>query len=235
MVEIIKSDVKNKFAKFKEQYQHLYSKEAWQYIEDYFFEQLKEKDAPDILMQIYSELKINPSPARFYHRHLRLIKKLFPLDGNIIEIGSGMIPAFANLVANEQRKIKAGTITLYEPLLLPEKPKYSNMTFHKETFTTETDLTNYDLVLGIMPCEATESILENAIKSRKDFYVAMCGCVHSPLSYFYGYYSISPELYQSHVINNAIKLSKEYDNGEIEVTRLKNTELDYPILYNRRR
>lgn len=232
---VITKKTTDKFQVFKERYQQLYTEEAWKYIEENFFDGLKEKDAPDILMQVYSFLGINPSPARFYRRHLKLLRDNFPITGNVIEIGSGMLPAFAYLIANEQRKIGSGTITIYEPLLVEAFPKYSNMVFHKELFSHDTDITDYDLVTGIMPCEATETILESAIRNRKDFYVAMCGCVHSPMSYFYGLYGTSPELYQQRVIEDARALSKKYDNGEIEVTRLKNTELDYPILYNKRR
>lgn len=231
---IITTEIKKKFENFKLQYQSLYSEEAWQYIEENFFKGLEENDAPDILMQIYSFLDIKPSPARFYHRHLKLLKNLFPINGNIIDIGSGMIPAFGTLVAAEQRKIGAGTITLYDPLLLDMAPKYPNMILQKQTFSSDTDISSYDLVTGIMPCEATESILNAAIKNRKDFYVAMCGCVHSPLDYFYGFYGTSPELYQRMVIEDTKALLKEYDNGTLVVTNLKNTELNYPILYNRR-
>ncbi len=231
---MINSKLKSRFQKFAEKYAHKYSKEAWEYIEDNFLKEIHNNCAPDILMQVYSELDIMPSPASFYHKHLRLIKQLFPIDGNIVEIGSGRIPAFANLLASEQKHIGKGTITIYEPLLVELEPKYPNMTIHNEDFTNNTDISNTDLVVGIMPCEATETILESAIRNQKDFYVAMCGCVHSSLSNFYGFYGTSPELYQEQVIEKAKVLTKKYNNGTIEVTRLKNTEINYPIIYNKK-
>ena len=39
-------------------------------------------------------------------------------------------------------------------------------------------LKDSDLIAGLFPCEATEPIIEEACKYDKDFYVAMCGCVH---------------------------------------------------------
>ncbi len=234
MAEIRFKELKTKFVEFAKKYKSLYSKSAWEYIEEEIFNALKENDAPDILMQIYSELKINPSPARFYQHHLKLVKENFPIDGNIVDIASGMLPAFANLLAEEQLHIGKGTVTIYEPLLLSMEPKHPNITLHKEEFTSDTDLSKYDLVTGIMPCDATEIILENAIRNHKNFYVAMCGCVHDPLAYYYGYMGIAPEVYQEKVIAKAEKLLKEYDDGTLEVTQLKNTELNYPILYNKK-
>ena len=231
----ITADIQSRFKYFKDKYSTKYSKEAWEYIEDHFFEDINERDVPDILMQVYSDLDIKPSGARFYHKHLHLLKSLFPIDGNIVEIGSGRIPAFANMLAKEHMRIGAGTITIYEPLLVELTPKLPNIEIHNEYFTNDTDISNKDLVVGIMPCEATESILESAIKNRKDFYVAMCGCVHSPFSSMYGFgFGLSPYIYQQQVINKTEKLLSEYDNGRLEVTKLKNTEIDYPILYNRR-
>ena len=227
--------LQKKFARFKDKYANQYSLEAWEYIENHFFEDIHSNEVPDILMQVYEELGIFPSGGMFYHKHLKLLKQLFPIDGNIVEIGSGRIPAFANLLAKEQMQIGKGTITLYEPLLVELEAKYPNMTLHKEYFNENTDINNSDLVVGIMPCEATESILANAIKSKKDFYVAMCGCVHSPLQSMYMFgYGTSPEIYQQQVIEKAQTLIKEYAPYHMEVTKLKNTPLNYPILYSRR-
>ena len=230
---IVTADIERKFDNFKIQYKHLYSKEDWEYIENNFFKRLGDAEVPDLLMQVYAALDIKKSPAKFYHRHLRLIRNRFPLTGNIIEIGSGKIPGFADMIAHEQLKLGAGTITIYDPQLLEETPKYSNMTLHKEEFYRDTDISNYDLVLGLMACEATESILENAIKNHKDFYVAMCGCVHADYGFYPGMY-ISPEFYQAQVIEGARRLIKEYNHGHLGVTRLKNTGLNYPILYNKK-
>jgi hypothetical protein len=229
----ITADIERKFADFKTQYKHLYDKEDWTYIEKNFFDSLGKKEVPGILMQVYGALEINNSPAKFYRRHLRLIKNRFPLTGNIVEIGFGYVPGLGTMIAHEQLRLGAGTITLYDPLLVEEKPKYSNMTLRKEEFKSNTDISNYDLVIGIMACEATESILENAIKNHKDFYVAMCGCVHADYGFYPGYY-MTPEDYQELVIDGAKKLIKEYNHGHLGITRLENTELNYPILYNKK-
>ena len=228
--------LQKKFAAFKEKYAQSYRKQAWEYIEENFFTSIDSDETPDILMQIYSELGITPKSGNFYRKHLNLIKKLFPIDGNVIEIASGRIPALANMLAKEQLRIGKGTITIYEPLLIEMTPKHPNMELHQEYFNHETDVSKADLLVGVMPCEVTETILESAISNDKDFYVAMCGCVHSPMASMYPFgYDISPEYYQEEVISKAEMLLKKYgENSTLEVTRLKNHPINYPILYNKR-
>ena len=74
------------------------------------------------------------------------------------------------------------------------------------------------------------SVLDN----QKDFYIAMCGCTH--FDYIpWGMY-VTPEMYQDHVIDKTKRLLKEYDNGTLIVERLEGEkDLDYPILYNRKK
>ncbi|MBQ4031536.1 MAG: hypothetical protein II625_07250 [Bacilli bacterium] len=228
--------LQSQFEMFKDLYSQRYKPETWEYIEEHFYDDIHSNEAPDILMQIYSELDIVPSAGNFYRKHLKLIKKLFPLDGNIVEVGAGRIPALANLIASEQLRIGKGTITIYDPLLVQMTPKYPNIEIHKEYFYNDTDISHADLVVGVMPCDATESILENAIASDKDFYVAMCGCVHSPLQSMSMFgFGTSPEIYQAEVIDKAKTLLKQYgDHSRLEVTKLKDHPINYPILYNRR-
>jgi hypothetical protein len=85
-----------------------------------------------------------------------------------------------------------------------------------------------------MPCDVTETILENAIKSGKPFYVAMCGCVHSPWASMYSFgFGTSPEIYQQQVMAKAESLIEEYGGEELQVTKLKNSPINYPILYRK--
>ena len=239
--------LQEKFSAFKTKYQQSYSPQAWQYIEENFFTSIDSDDTPDILMQIYNELGISIKNGNFYRKHLQLIKDRFPIDGNVVEVASGRIPALiktdfinrqAELIkmAQEQLNIGKGTITIYEPLLIEMTPKYPNMTLNKQYFNLDTDISSADLVVGVMPCEVTETILESAIANDKDFYVAMCGCVHSPMASMYMFgYDISPEMYQQEVISKAEMLLQKYgDNSSLEITQLEDHPINYPILYNKR-
>ena len=201
-----------KFNEFYDKYYNLYTPDQWVFIKDYFFSSINDSCVPLIVMQIYSELGIDAKSLEVYRNHFNKLKKHFSLSRNIIDIGGGFLPAFANMIAEEQYKIGTGTITVYDPALVVTEPKYSNMTLIKDEFTTDTDVSNYDLMLGLFPCEATRSIVESAKKNNKDFYVAECGCGHAVNPYYY--------------------FDKDSDNIELEY--FDGTEYDYPILIRKR-
>ena len=108
------------------------------------------------------------------------------------------------------------------------------MTLHKEEFTEETLLTGADIVIGIHPCKATWAILRNAIKNGKLFFVAMCGCDHTPGAEFMDYLDQSPALFQDVTVEETKRLLKEYPNGTLHITRLKDYPMPYPVLYNKK-
>ncbi len=227
-------EVEKLFQSFKNTYKHLYERDDWEYIEESFWTYLYSNCAPDILMQVYSETGLEPVCGSFYNKHLQKLKSIFDVRCNVLDVASGMIPSFANLVASEQLHLKKGTVTLYEPLLLTTTPKYPNMKLHMKNFTADTHIKEFDLITGIMPCAATESIIESACSNQKDFYIAMCGCTHFE-HIPWGMY-VTPEMYQDYVIERAEALLEEFDNGTLVVDKLEEGyEIDYPILYNRKK
>ena len=227
-------EIAKQFKKFAKKYRHEYTDTAWEFIEENFWLYVYSNVCPDLLMQIYTELGIESPTGNFYKEHLKRVREHFNISGNILDIGSGKIPAFANLLAYEQLQIGKGTVTLYEPLLIETKPKYKNMTLHKTEFTSEVHIKEFDLITAIMPCEATELVIEQACRNQKDFYIAMCGCTHFDYTPW-GLY-VSPKMYQDYVISKTEQLLKEYNNGELVVEQLdENFAIDYPILYNRKK
>ena len=222
------------FKKFAMKYRHEYSETAWEYIEENFWTYVYSNTGPDILMQIYTELGIESPEGNFYKEHLKRVQERFDITGNILDIGSGRIPSFANLLAQRQLSLGKGTLTLYEPLLVDIKPKHRNMTLYKEEFTSNTHIKEFDLITGIMPCEATELIIEQACRNQKHFYIAMCGCTHSDYVPWPMY--TSPQIYQDQIIRKTSQLLKEYNNGELTIEKLAdNYDIDYPILSNRKK
>lgn len=222
------------FHNFCIKYKDVYNVKEWDFIKENFWKHLSAPGAPDILMQIYTELGIEYAGGDYYRQHLDNLCHKFDIGCNILDVASGIIPSFANIVAHEQLKIGKGTVTLYEPLLGFTAPKHPNMTLYKKKFTSETHIKDFDLITAILPCAATEDIIENVCRNHKSFYIAMCGCTH--FDYIpWGMY-ISPEMYQDHVINKTNSLLEEYDNGTLVVEKLEgNTKIDYPILYNRKK
>ena len=232
---MMKKDQINKlFKNFKKKYKDKYEdEELWYYIEENFWNFIDKNSAPDVLMQIYTELGIESPDGNFYKEHLKRLKERFDIRGNVLDVASGSIPAFANLLAHEQLKIGSGTVTLYEPLLIVDKPKYPNMTMYRQNFTEYTYIKNFDLITGIMPCGVTETLIEQACRNQKDFYVAMCGCTH--FEYVPYDFLITPESYQYYIIEKTEQLLQRYDNGTLEVEHLDNYEINYPILYNKKK
>jgi len=223
--------IKLKLEIFLLRYSFAYNEELLNFVKDNFFTCINE-DAPDILMQIYTELQIKHKNNGFYEEHVKKIKENFDIRGNILDVASGVIPAFGNLVAKEQLKIGSGTVTLCDPALGIRKSKYPNMKLMKENFYANCDVSKYDLITGILPCDATDEIIKAACKNNKNFYIAMCGCVHYD---GYPYIYMTPEHYQYCIISMAEKYLKEYDNGKLVVEKLDDRfSIDYPIIYNKK-
>ena len=204
--------LRKKYYIFYRKFHKLYTPEEWELIRMYFFNSVNYITIPLIITQIYSELGIDAKALELYKNHFSKFKSNFSFSQNIIDIGGGRLPAFANMIAEEQLKIGKGTITVYDPKLVITKPKFDNMRLVKEKFTKDTDVSKYDLMLGIFPCEATSAIIESAIKNDKDFYVAQCGCYE---------HVISPSYF--------------FDNEEVETEYFDGTEYDWPIYIRKKR
>ena len=71
--------------------------------------------------------------------------------------------------AKEQLELRRETITVYDPLLILNESKYSNMALKRSIFDSNQDVSKYDIITGILPCEATEEIIKAACFNKKDF------------------------------------------------------------------
>ena len=222
-------ELKNKYQIFLDEYSSSYHKGALEYIRENFWKCRNSFEIPDILMQVYSELGLYDDKTDIYLKHLNKIKSIFNIDCNVLEVAGGMLPAFSNIVAREQLNIGKGTITMYDPMLATTKSKYTNLKLHKKEFTNITDISNYDLIIGILPCDVTEDIIRKSCIERKNFYIQMCGCTHFTPKQIMEY-GLSREIYQKYIIDLASNLLGE----EINITKIDNKfGIDYPILYKK--
>ena len=222
---------KRRFKEFIKHYGPLYPVGAMEFIKQSFEASLDSVCDVDIVMQVKQAIGVKYDIPSFYEAHLQKIMENFDIGCNIVEIASGMYPALANLVATEQLKIGKGTITLYDPLLIPMDPEFPNMTIKRKHFSTKTNIKDYDLLISTMPCRITDAILETAAVNHKNFYVALCSCDHfrKPLG---------PEelgLYQEYEVDKAAILTHRYQNGELIVDQLSDDyEINTPIVYNKK-
>ena len=190
------------------------------------------KFVPDLLRQVYIKTGILKDNENIFKGFISILKDNFDINSNIVEVGGGLFPTLGEMISAEQVD---GTVTVYDPRLYKDDRTNPKLILKKERFDENTDVTGADILVGFMPCEATETILENAIKSGKPFYVAMCGCVHSPWASMYSFgFGTSPEIYQQQVMAKAESLIEEYGGEELQVTKLKNSPIDYPILYRKK-
>lgn len=234
MIKIIPFYEKKLFSQFKQKYHHLYSEDAWKYIEENFGTFLHENMRPDILSQVYATMNIGNSPETYYQRNLNNILNQFDIGCKILEVGCGMLPAFAELLAEKQEQIGTGTITAIDPDLIITTSKHPTLSLKKDEFSADYDIKSYDLVISIMSCGTTEDIIVNSSKNNKDYYIAMCGCDHSNGGY-YGYSTFYGEAGIKMYQQDMIQLAKELDDSDsITVDELTGL-IDYPIISRRRK
>lgn len=190
--------------------------------------------ASNELLQIYSMAGFYTSKQEdFFYKHFSKLKLNFDIGCNILEIGGGPLAVFSNCIALEQLKIGKGTVTVYDPRLITQSLKHPNITPYKENFTSDIDVSKFDLIVGIYPCKGTELLIETACKNRKDFYTALCGCWHFPTNSYYLYSDEGPT-YQEYVCQDARVLVKKYNTGILIEDKLNDGIHRYPILYNKR-
>lgn len=229
--------LKEKFNLFLERYGEYYDLETLDFIKHYFGEDINCLTTVNPLMQVYSELGVY-GENDFYNEHVQKIKENFDISGNILEVGSGYFPAFGKKMAMEQLRIKSGTITLYDTNLSIGNPLTKNMHTVKDAFSEKTSIKSYDLIVGIMPCEATRLIIKKACEEHKNFYIALCTCIKDPeliasdmLIRFKG-----PRYYQEVMMKIAEEYVRKYDNGSLEIDFLDPKYcVKSPIIYNKRK
>lgn len=229
--------LKHKFNNFLKKYGQYYDEETLDFVKKNFGRDLFYLTTFHPLMEIYSELGIYGQDD-FYLQHVNKIKSNFDISGNILEVGAGFFPSFGKKLATEQLKIKSGTITLYDTNLSVGKPLTKNMHLVKDAFSENTTIKSYDLIVGILPCEATRLIIEKACQEHKNFYIALCSCVRDavllanyPLIRFKG-----PHYYHEVIIRLAEKYLEEYDNGTLEIDYLDSKyDVKAPIIYNKKK
>lgn len=178
-MELTISDKKQFYKKFKlymEKYGYLYPDFALEYIFDTFGDDLASNSRTDIMNQIYAEIGLLPDANNIYKRFMTVLNNEHNLGCNILEIGGGFFPIMAKYIDETQQKIGKGSITVYDPRLVTKK--LGNIKLIKENFTYFDSMRKYDLIVGIMPCDATELIIKKATDEKKAFFVALCGCTH---------------------------------------------------------
>ena len=125
---------------------------------------------------------------------------------------------------------KKGKITVYDPRII--RPQDSReLVLKKEKFTTETEMEDTNLIVGLMPCAGAEPLITQAVSNRIDFMVWLCeGGPHGDC---YDYFE--DEFEWLDCMRIIARQGVESQNmGKLKVKYLEHFSRDYPIIYNER-
>lgn len=211
---------KQKLKRFKNMYIEKYP--------DFLQEEIEEKiykgytNNNDTINQIYCYLNIVSDDINSYKEFINIINNNFVFE-NILEIGAGTIPVLAKYL--EDKKVN---VDIIDPSIIFEDLINGNV--KKEKFDSNTKVDKYDLLIGYNPCRATEDIIINAIRNKKDFCIALCGCCFLPDSYI----ERTPESWHKYLFELAEKEAN--DNYELLFIYFDNVyKIEYPILVGKRK
>lgn len=181
---------------------------------------------PDYFRQIYDELRLIPDERNIYLGFMELLQEEFSIENkNIIEVGCGRIPTLAKKISLKQIN---GTITVYDPLLNREEKETNKFHLKREKFTKNTPLQGTQLLIGFMPCEAADIMVERAIKERIDFMIALCeGGPHGDLIDYFE----SDEEWRNSLIIYANNRLEDDNQSSLKFKSLEKYKNPYPVIY----
>lgn len=218
-----------KVNRFLEENKHGYNDRELEFIRSNWVHFLDKKFQVDILRQMYSELGFMDDKEDIYHAFIKILEENFDIDTDIIEVGGGRIPSLAKRIALKQKK---GTITVYDPNLISTDSPYPNMVLRQQPFTLQTPVKEDQLIIGFMPCEATEKIIYNAKKNNAHFLIALCE--GGPHGDEFDYFESEDE-WLSSMLYSARDTADKTKHGPLQITDLKEYDDPYPVIYTKKR
>ena len=223
---LTKQDYQN-FKDFLLKYEELYDKKMIKFIKDNFKSGMHSSEIVDILKQVYAYLGILPEEQNIYKKCLDIIKEEYGLEQNILEIGAGAIPIFSMYVDEEQ---KNGSITAYDKYLVPNK--LGNIKIYKKNFTMNDSTKDYNLVVGIYPCDASYMLIQKAAEENKDMLLLSCDCTH----FSTGYLQFNmPDIDEWHDYLYYRACTKYENKKEIVRKKIMCGELPKTLIYTKRK
>lgn len=182
---------------FWKEYGSLYQEPAKSVVKTHLISQCIESQIMNyvpygIFALVYLHCGILSEKHNIYQAYLNYLVKTYPnfYNKNILEVGCGEYPAFVELIATEIHKNKAnGTITGIDPAVILSKldimGKQNDL--YQEEFCATTDISDKDLLLGILPCDATTTIINKACSEEKEMSIMPCKCMHNSEKSFKDY------------------------------------------------
>ena len=221
----------NMFKKYLKEYGQNYSDTSREFMQENFLKLTEPGETPDILFQLYCKFGMIPEEQNIYMGFAKMIGEKYGWDNRILEVGGGYYPIFSKYVDDEQQRIGSGTITVMDPMLVTDK--LGKVKLQKQEFSRDMEVSDFELLIGICPCEATKEIISSALFNKKEFFIAMCGCTHFDyyeMPYFYGY-----DFAYRMWVEDVYGLAKEQEDDGFEVTKQFVDNFPYPIISSKRK
>lgn len=222
-----KITLKKRIKKFLEKYHHLYD----EFEINNIFSTLKYIDIKDlyyveVIREILDELGVIPKEYNIYDAYISFLSTQTDLKNkNIIEIGGGRFPCLGRRINDVNEK---GKITIYDPKLFKQNTN-GNFILKKEKASLKTNVEEYDVIIGLMPCEGAETIIDLAINNNKDFFLWLCE--GGPHGDEYDFYEDEDE-WRTSMIDKAASGVAKNNMGNLKIKKLNQFSNKYPIIYN---
>lgn len=184
------------------------------------------KFVPDVLRQIYDEIGLLSDEDNLYLGFIKILEENFDIDSNIIEVGGGVIPSLAKHIHLKQKK---GSITVYDPRLSHSIKDEPGFKLKREKFTDKTKINKANIIIGLMPCEATELIIRKAAKQKINFLIGLCEGGHQAYDDYFDDY-----LFEKQMKSLATREIEKNNLGELGIASLKSYSDPYPVIYNKK-
>lgn len=144
-------------------------------------------DVPMLKRDTLTPLQLASVKTKNLHRYLespitpaqlgysKIIQKIAPkgTKTSFLDVGAGLHPKSSLYLVGKFKKVSA-----IDKEFLLSVESLTGMNIHpiEGTFSTETDISGYDLVGGRFPCSAIEAIVTKCTKEKKPYFIQLCDC-----------------------------------------------------------
>ena len=218
-------------AKFLREYGDKYPEDVRKMLQEQIYKNVGNYMNLIEFFQVYSYTGIFGKSDDIYYGYYKKLSELFDIDCNILDVASGYVPAFGTIVSGKQLELPnaKGKVTVCDPAIITEKAKHSNMIINKDKFSKDMDLSKYDLITGIMPCEVTRDLIKAACEQNKDFYVGLCFC--EPEDYI----PVDDKMFFEENIDYAREVCSWYGRTLEETQLDPDYYVSLPVIYSKKR
>lgn len=225
--DITDIDIIERLDKLSTQYPAAYSRLESIHIYQYFYLGRTNDYIDNILQEALDQIDVLEESRNFYKIYTDLLESNYGLDHNIVEVGGGR---FARLAKHMAKRQTSGNITMYDPNLLSTQTNQPNLLLLKDIFSHNTQLGNTETLVGLLPCEATDVMIDLACKNKINFQIALCDCLIP--DFFLGTEN-EEEAFKRYVIDPIKDKVKDAGMGNLEVLYLKEYDFENPIIYTK--